>query len=511
MFQTRKILALVVIVAALLVSTVSIGAAQGPARNANWVVSVTYQNVGNASSEVLVKFYPEGSSTAIDYNPLAGVGDGKLAAGAGASFFIGRVNGLQSGFRGNAVMSASQPLVATVVQFSQDAGFRMRLLSNGFQSTDASSQYLIATALLNVFSRTTVFSIQNTQSESINATVRFYDANAGGALVSTKVHSIPALSSKYIEMDDMNDTGFDASRTVFNGSAIVTAEKVGGGAAQVVASVNEYYLNQPVAAAFEGLPLSAAANTLNMATAICERFGLDTFYAVQNASLNQNAKITITYKDANGANKAVDGPYDIGPGQKRSIRTCNPSDGTNMSNFTGAAIITSEGAPIAAIGKAQNSINAGSPDTELVFTAFLGEASGTDELSLPFVRWGNDERYGAAANTGGVQRSFVAIQNLGASSIKVIAEYRDKTGALVGSETLEIAANAKANTNASKAGALGKNSMNAGEFGYYTDGTFGGALVVKAHPDNPSARFIAIARVQHPGAGEDYNAFQTGN
>jgi hypothetical protein len=48
--------------------------------------------------------------------------------------------------------------------------------------------------------------------------------------------------------------------------------------------------------------------------------------------------------------------------------------------------------------------------------------------------------------------------------------------------------------------------MNPGEFGYYTDNTFGGAVVIEADAANPAAKFIAIARVQHPGAGEDYNA-----
>jgi hypothetical protein len=403
-------------------------------------------------------------------------------------------------------MGSSSPLGATAVQFSQQSGFKMRLLSNGFSTSQISDQYLVATTLLNRFSRTTVFSIQNTTSNSIDATVRFYDSS-NGALAAQKTHTILANSSKYIEMDDVNDTGLPAATTTFDGSAIVTAVRTGSSdPAQVVASANELYTNRPVALAFEGLPLSNAANNVYMATALCQRFGLDTFYAVQNASLSDPATITVRYRNTDGSDKATDGPYQIGPGQKRAITTCSPSSGVSMSGFTGSAVIESSGAPIVAIGKAQNSINAGTPATQDVFTGFLGERQGASELALPFVRWASDANFTAASNVGGKQRAFIAIQNLGASTAKVVAEYYDKNGVKVGEQTLTIPGFSKGNTDANNASALGKNGMNQGEFGYYTDGSFGGSVTVKAHADNPGAKFIAIARVQHPGAGEDYNA-----
>jgi hypothetical protein len=497
---------LVLVIALLLTAgfLLSPGSAQAQsARTAQWVVSITYQNIGDSATLVNVQFYPEGSSTAVSYNPL---GSNQLQANAGASFFIGNVQGLASGFRGNAVMGSSSPLGATAVQFSQQSGFKMRLLSNGFSTSQISDQYLVATTLLNRFSRTTVFSIQNTTSNSIDATVRFYDSS-NGALAAQKTHTILANSSKYIEMDDVNDTGLPAATTTFDGSAIVTAVRTGSSdPAQVVASANELYTNRPVALAFEGLPLSNAANNVYMATALCQRFGLDTFYAVQNASLSDPATITVRYRNTDGSDKATDGPYQIGPGQKRAITTCSPSSGVSMSGFTGSAVIESSGAPIVAIGKAQNSINAGTPATQDVFTGFLGERQGASELALPFVRWASDANFTAASNVGGKQRAFIAIQNLGASTAKVVAEYYDKNGVKVGEQTLTIPGFSKGNTDANNASALGKNGMNQGEFGYYTDGSFGGSVTVKAHADNPGAKFIAIARVQHPGAGEDYNA-----
>jgi hypothetical protein len=486
----------------------NVGSALASARTASWVVSVTYQNVGAAPTPVTVDFYAEGEANPITFNPLGVDGQGnpnEIDEGAGRSFFIGSVNGLDDGFRGNAVMMAEQPLVATVVQFSEDAGFKMRLLYNGFKAEDGSDKYLIATTVANTFSRTTIFSIQNIEGEQIDATVQFY--NASGTPTGTpQTHRIPANSSKYVEVDVPADSGLPSS--TFNGSAIVTAEKVSNGSsANVVAAVSELYTNSNVAANFEGVPLSRAANTVYLATALCERFGLDTFYAVQNSSTTpgQTASITVTYFNTNGSQKTTDGPYSIGPGQKKSINTCAPNSGVDMTNFTGSARVVSSGAPIVAIGKAQYSAGAGTPGTADVFTIFNGEAEGQLKLALPFVRWANDADYNAAGNTGGRQRSFLAIQNVGPGpAANVTVSYYGKDGDLVGTQQFTgasaISRFAKANSDANQANALGKNGMKTGSFGYYADGSFGGAVIITS--DQP---IIAIVRVQHPGAGEDYN------
>ena len=508
------------IMALVLVLTVLAGApayAQS-AKSATWAVSVTYQNVGSDPAVINVAFYEEGSGTAINFNPLEGIGDGTLAGGAGASFWIGSVSGISDGWRGSAVMQADQPLVATVVQFSTDSGVdTMRLLSNGFQTSDASSQYLVATTLLNKWHRTTVFSIQNTESSTIQATVKFYDADNNGQLASTVVHTIPAYSCKYIDMSNTSDTGLSASTTSFNGSAIVTAVLQGTTtSAKVVAAASEYYIDRGVAANFEGMPLSRADTTIYMATGICERFGLDTFYAVQNASLTDNAYIEVTYRDTSGSQIATDGRYQIGPGQKHSIITCSPSDGTNMNNFTGSAVIKSysaatgsdPGASIVAIGKAATSQNHPTSASTNAFTAFVSEPSGVSKLALPFIRWASNANF--VSSQPSKQRSYIAIQNLESSQIKVNLTYKDRNGNTAGStQTLTIPGYSKANSDPSSAGAVAAGAalgMNSGEFGYYTDGGYGAGTIVEAHPDNPTAKFIAIVRVTNgAGAQEDYN------
>lgn len=493
------------IIALLFGSFVDVSNVQASARTISWVVSITYQNVDTVPGTVSVAFYPEGSTTPVVFDPLNG---GEIQPGAGASLYVGSVTGLSTGFVGSAVMLSNARLVATAVQFHQNTGtekVKMRILSNGFRAEDASNQYLIATALANTYQRTNVFSIQNVESETITATIKFYQSS-NGALASTVAYDIPAQSTKYIEMDKTADTGLGS--TVFNGSAIVTAVLKSNPAtnAKVVASVNEYYTTKDVASAFEGIPLSRASQTLYMATGLCEMYGLDSFYAVQNASLTDTTEITVTYYTTSGVEKAVDGPYTLGPGQKKSIITCSPSSGTDMTEFTGSAVITSTVSPVAAIGRAQLSILEPRPGQEDMFTAFLGEPQGYSKLALPFIRYANDTNYNAVSNLGGKQRAFLAIQNLESTSAKVDVEYYDKNGVKVATHTLTIASKAKANSNASMAGALGVSGMVAGEFGYYLDGSFGGAVIIRANSENPTAKFIAIARVQNPGAGEDYNA-----
>jgi hypothetical protein len=177
-----------------------------------------------------------------------------------------------------------------------------------------------------------------------------------------------------------------------------------------------------------------------------------------------------------------------------------------MANFTGSAVIISVGAPIVVIGKAQDGTAGADPSVALFFTGFMGEASGSSKRALPFIRWANDTNFNDAGNVGGKQRCTLAVQSLSSGTNKFNVKYYDKSGNLVATEVLSIAQYAKANSSPSSAGALGASGMVTGEFGYYTDGSYGGAAIVEAHADNASATSIAIVRCQHPGAGEDYNA-----
>jgi hypothetical protein len=487
-----------VMVVAMMLTAFGVGHVSANARTLSWAVSITYQNVGTGQATVSIDFY-QPSGTDIPYALPA------LNAGAAASLYIGAVTDVPSGFRGSAVMSSNQPLVATVVQFHPNGAgetVKVRMLSNGFTGNDGSSQFLLATVLANTFSQTVIFSVQNTESETVTATIKFYDLS--GNLASTKSYDIPTAAAKYIEMDNTTDTGLPTN--VFNGSAVVTAVLKSNAAiaAKVVASEGQYYTNKDVASAFEGIPLSKAATTLYMATGLCKSSNMDTVYAVQNASLTTATSITVTYYNIDGSPKTTDGPYPIGAGQKKSITTCAPSSGMSMTGFSGSAKVVSTVTPIAAIGRAQGS--AGAPASVAnVFTAFMGESTGYAKVALPFVRYANDAHFNASNNYGSWQRTYLAIQNVSGVPGNAIVKYVDKAGNVVATQTLTIAAGAKGNSNPLAAGATGTSGMNAGEFGYYTDGTFGGGVTIEVDPTTPGASFIAIARVQNPGMGEDYN------
>ncbi|HXF60389.1 MAG TPA: hypothetical protein VNK95_02155, partial [Caldilineaceae bacterium] len=449
----------------LVMSTGAAAIAQS-ALTANWTASITYQNIGQNDTPVTISFYQEGSTNPVVLGPAQLPASNPLKKGAATSYFVGNLTD-PNFTSGNAVMSSNEQLAATVVQFSNDPGFRMRLLYNGFPDSKSSSQYLVATTLLNRFESTTVFSIQNAESQDIQATINFYDADAGGQLAGTVTHTIPRNSSKFIAMNDANDTGGLGGRTILNGSAIVTAKIANTNTdAKVVVAASEYFIAKPLASNFEGIPLSEAANTIYMATGLCRAFNNDSFYAIQNTSLTDNAQVTITYFDLNGNQKAQDGPRTIGPGQKYSANTCVVNGGVDMTGFSGSARITSNGAPIVAIGKVINSLQAGSEEKRDYRTAFLSERQGYQKLSLPFIRWANNDRFNAANNTGQFQRAFIAIQNVGQSAVNnVVVRYIDTDGNTVGTHTIpSIAPGAKANSNPETAGALGQQGMNPGEF-----------------------------------------------
>jgi len=465
------------------------------ARTLSWSVIVWYQNVGDQATPVEVNIFPENSNVPIVYD--AGV----IEASGTASFFAGDVHNISAGFRGNAVLSASQPMTATMMFFNPNQSVRM--FSNGFTTSDGSNQFLIATTLSNMWSRTTIFSIQNIEAEPVTITLNFYDAE-DGSLASSREYQIPANSSKYIEMDKNTDTGLPP---VFNGSVIIDAVKTANGQpARVVSSANELYTNRNVGASFGGLPLDRASNKVYLSTGLCTAFNLDTYYAVQNTSYTESVEIVVEYFDLNGNSITTDGPYAIGPGQKQSIRTCDPSSGRNMTGFSGSAVITTTdpSGRIVALGKAQTQRSKPSA-TFNVFTIFNGEERGYSRIGFPYVRWTSDSLYRASNNMGTDQRTFIAVQNLEPTAAKVNVYYFDNNGEIVGVHNLTVPGFSKVNTNPHLADALGKNGMNPGMFGYYTDGSFGGGAILEAHPDNPTAEFIAIVRVQHPGWGEDYN------
>jgi len=462
--------------------------AQAQAYATSFTTSITYQNVGTADTTTLqILFYDSPTQTV----PIS-ITRPNLAMGAGTSVSIGTLGTINAGFKGSAVMQADQPLLATLVQVPAAGGtVKNRPLSNGFAA--GSAQSLIATVLKNQFNPTndTVFSVQNVDSEDNNINIKFYDTTA--TLVFEYNPSPYAETPVAAGAALYWDTGAagDPLPSPFNGSAVISATRVGGGDGSIVTSAMELEVTGVGAKAFEGV--AQGASTFYMPSALCNYSigaGLltNTAYAIQNTSLISSTEVTVTF--SNGASQTKT----VGGGAKASFIACQA--GAPMADgFIGSATVTSTVTPVIAVGKAYG---AG------LSTAFVGAAagSGTPKVALPYVRYASTANW----NLGTQQRVFVTIQNIGGADITgdIVVNYISCTGVILGTDTIttDVVVGAKVTTNASKAGLT--------EFGLCGGGgpAFGGGAMITAPAGSELAVVARVSTLDIATGlvvGEDYN------
>jgi len=438
------------------------------AYTATFTTSITYSNVGSGAANVVVNYYPEGSSTPVAANLPS------LPANASASIFAGNVAGLPSGFKGSAVLSSDQPIAATMVQISTGADtlVKNRPLANG--SSTGASNVLLATVLKDRFDSTSRFAVQNAGAAAVGWTIKFYNADAAGALVHTiNEASVPAGAAKYYDLGEITQIPSN-----FNGSA--TIESPGG---SVVATVLELSTSGVNVSAFEGV--TGGATTLYMPSALCDAFGGQrTAYAIQNTG-GAAANVTVTY--SNGGKQTAS----IGTGAKASFIACDAT-GATMSGFSGSATITSD-QPIVGIMKVYG---------VGLYAAALGATDGAAKIALPYVRWSESQ-----FTPGGRQRAFIAIQNVGGAlnAGDATITFLNSSGVAVGSAVAlpALGTGAKASVNPSGAGAA------AAEFGYNADGTIGGGAIIQGPSGSKLVAVVRIVSSIDPATGqivgEDYN------
>lgn len=473
----RKIITSVMILAIML-AAVNIGAVFAGAYDTPFTTAITYQNVGNAATEQLeIWFYAN-----VDQETPTVISRPNLAAGAGTSVFVGGLSEIDPGFQGTAIVVADQPMMATLVQVPQ-AGtpVKSRPLSNGFAAGTEDS--LIPTVNKNVFgTQTTVFSVQNTGSADTPVTVKLYDLDSNIDL--TINETLKQGTGMYVDLYELASLG-----DTWTGSAVV--ETSGG---SIVTSAMESQLVGNGSRAFEGV--GEGGLTIYMPSALCQ-YGpqnISTFFAIQNTSLTTSTSVTTSYYDTDGV-KQGEVTNSIGPGAKQSLQTCN----NTFSGFLGSAVVESTTTPIIVMGKAEGVVGGSTG----IFTAFVGFDTASNNVALPYVRWATNTNF---TNNNG-QRTYLAIQNIGSSTIGVgelTIQYIDKFGNLVTTHTNDtaIGPGIKFNSYAT----LGSPSVS--EFGYYSDGSAGGSAIVQG----PSGSELAvIARVQGYNTyngletGEDYN------
>jgi len=429
--------------------------------------SITYQNVGTVAAENIVAYFYEGPN---DTSPIP-IARPTLAPNASTSLYMGSLTEIGGSFRGSAVIMSDQPLLATQVQLLQgSATVKNRPLSNGF--VEGASQALVATVLKNTYDTNTVFSIQNAGSGQTTLDIKFYNTAAQLKYQTTQI--VEPGASYYFDAGQEAGLG-----SAFNGSAVVNATPAE--VSKIVGGVMELSTNQggTAASAFETVP--AGAKKVYMPSAICDKWGQNTAYAIQNTSATTASSVTVTY--SNGASETKS----IGPRAKASFVACNAS-GMGI-GFSGSAVVQSASTDIIAIGKAYGSG---------LSTAFVGISVGASKIAAPYVRWATDAEY--AAGTG--QRTFLTIQNVGSTGLAagaVVVKYVKYDGTVEGTDPLDaIPAGAKVNSNASMAGLS--------SFGKYGS-VYGGGVVIEGPP---GSQLAVVARVSTQVsaslfASEDFN------
>lgn len=449
------------VILAILMSVVGAGTAQAGAYEGSFITAITYQNVGTAPTQTLsVYFYESPSDTVPQIVPLT-----NLNPDASASLYVGSI--IAGSFQGTAVMSADQPLAATLVQISSLSTVKVRPLSIGFSS--GTPRTLLPTVLKNIYGVHTVFVVQNAGGTSTTATIKFNNQSAA------TVHSFNQVlepgAGVHVDSQTIAQLG-----TSFDGSVVV--ESTGGTGSLVSSAMELGFGSNNTAKAFEGA--GEGATKFYMPSALCKYSSpaQTSYYAIQNTDATNPTDVTVTYSNGKTQTKTVQ------PGAKQAFGGCEP---VNMpSNFLGSATVESTGGiKVLAIGKVSNT-----PAGQMQ-TAFSGFSAGAQKIALPYVRWGNNTHYFASTTS----RTYIAIQNVGpalAAGSTITVKYVKYDGAVESTHTLTVPAGGMATgAKVNSWPTLGTPALT--EFGCYNNcTTFGGGAVIEGPA---GSQLVAIARL----------------
>ena len=519
----------------LLASSVSAAFAADNAYATNYVTSITYMNVGSDAANLSVTFYNAADGTTTDY-PLVNTNGSAVTipVKASSSIAVSAVSSLASTWKGGAVISSNQPLIATMVQVSNDPVIKVRPVSNGFQSTDGSGTIIVPTVMKACFNDklTTRFNVQNVGSSSNTATIAIKWPNGDTASTITTPSLAPGAVYA-VDMGTISPTSPTNPYTIpagctFNGSAVITSS------GSIVASALETSTINKYANSFEGFKGTTAdgATKVYMPSAMCTvNYGdgdQSSAYAIQNlAATATTVAVAFTYQvRTNGA--LVGSPatttvtLEIPANSKASVPGCdslknsvgnkNTATGTGLPvSSIGSAVITATGGNIVAISKV---LGAG------LTTATPGITSGGTAVNVPFVRYSTkcytQPISDAVCQGAARQRTVFAVQNVGTSAAIVTMNLYNQNGVSVGTYTTpSIPAGGKVSvspTNATITAATNATAFS--EFGYWCPGiTDAQATCTIAYAGSASftstSAIAVITRVMTIGplgpSGDDYN------
>ena len=440
----------------LLASSVSAALAADNAYATNYVTSITYMNVGTDAANLSVTFYNAADGSTTDYPLLNSNGSAvTIPVKASSSIAVSAVSGLSATWKGGAVISSNQPLIATMVQVSNDSVIKVRPVSNGFQSTDGSGTIIVPTVMKACFNDklTTRFNVQNVGSGSNTATVTIKWPNGDTA----KTITTPSLAPGAVyavdlgaiaDADIINPTSASPNNytkplgCTFNGSAVITSSGSMVASALETSTINKY------ANSFEGFKGTTAdgATQIYMPSAMCTvNYGdgdQSSAYAIQNLAATATT-VSIAFTSQVRTNGALVGSpatntvtLEIAANSKASVPGCdslknsvgnkNTATGTGMpASSVGSAVITSTGGNIVAISKV---IGAGLTTA----TPGIMSGGGGTTVNVPFVRYSDKCYVPTVSNTicqgASRQRTLFAVQNIGTSAATVTMTLYNQKG-----------------------------------------------------------------------------------
>ncbi len=273
----------------------------------NQTTKFSIQNADTNSVNVTLRFFAVGSATPLHTETFS------LPVGTARFFDAGTIGALGTSFNGSATIQASGKVVATAIEATTDASYKVSAFEGVVQG--ANTIYM-PSALCNFGAnqQRTAYAVQNT-STSNSATVTITYKNTSNVTVATQSAVIPANSKASFQT--CSATGIP---TGFNGSAVITST-----GAPIVA-IGKVIASTSVAPAFGTAFLGAAAGASKLAAPYVRwtetRYDINpgnrqrSFIAIQNVGTIPSGDIIVKYYDLNGTLVGTHTRPSLSTGQK---------------------------------------------------------------------------------------------------------------------------------------------------------------------------------------------------
>jgi hypothetical protein len=513
------------LIAVLLVSTMSSAFAATNAYETKFITSITYMNIGSDPAELSLVFYNAADGTTETITMTNSDGSARvIPANASASLAVSSISTLSSTWKGGAVVTSTQPLIATLVQVANDSLIRVRPVSNGFGASNGGNTVIIPTVLKTCFADklTTRFNIQNVSGSSASVTLTTYWPN-GTVSYTNGPFTLASGAVKAYDMGTISPGSVPNGVTLptgcaFNGSAIITSNQPVVATALEASTINRY------ANSFEGFASTAGANKVYMPSAMCSvDYGdgaQSTAYAIQNvtgSSVTATVKYYYKVRTGNTLGSAQDNTSSplsvtIPAFGKASVPGCDGSK-AEFSNVTGTGMpISSVGSAVIESSAANSIVAVGKVVGAGITAASPGLTAGGTTINVPYVRYSTlcftPVATSEVCRNEPRQRTMFAVQNLGATAATVTMTLYDHTGTSVGTATsASIPAGGKVSMSPANVTAVSTAGTPASEFGYWVvDGNLvyaGSATFTSSASIGVTVRVLNMTPLGQ--AGEDYN------